>query len=263
MVEIEKVHEEYAGNKTFYMKEELCFEPGQFVMLWLPCVDEKPIALVQWGKKYALNIEGKGDATKKMLELKEGDKFGIRGPYGRPFTYEGIKKAVVVAGGIGIDSIVLLAQRLHENKCKTKIVLGGRTKERIIFEEEMRKFGHVFVATDDGSYGEKGYNTHILERLLAKEKFDMVYACGPEIMMVKAFELARKHKCGFECSVERYMKCGIGICGECVMNDKLTCIDGPIFSGKELEKMSEFGRAAYLKSGRRVKLKEYYDWREP
>ncbi len=262
MVKIEKVREEFPGNKTFFMDEEICFGPGQFAMVWLPGFDEKPIALVPWGKKYCLNIEGKGNATKKMLDLKAWEKLGVRGPYGRGFSYGGkIKKAAIVAGGIGIDSIILLAQLLHENKCKTKIILGGRTKERIIFEDELKKFGEVTVTTDDGSYGEKGYNVQALERMLAKEKFGIIYACGPEAMMVKAFGLAKKHGCGFECSVERYMKCGIGICGECVVNDKLACIDGPVFSREELEKMGEFGEIAYLKSGKRVGLKEYCEWR--
>lgn len=262
MVAIEKVREEFPGNKTFFMDDRMPFAPGQFAMVWLPGVDEKPIALVPWGKKYALNIEGKGIATKKILQLKSGDKLGVRGPYGRPFTTEGVKKAAIVAGGIGIDSIVLLAQKLHQNRCKTKIILGARDRERLIFEKELGKFGKVLVATDDGSYGEKGYNVQILERLLSKEKFGMVYACGPEIMTVKAFEIAKKHKVKFEGSLERYMKCGIGICGQCVIDDKLVCRDGPVFSGEELSEMHEFGKISYLKSGRRVLLKEYHEWRD-
>ena len=262
MVGIEKVREEFPGNKTFYMKEEMDFGPGQFAMVWLPGLDEKPIALVPAEKgKYALNIEGKGEATKKMLALKKGQKLGVRGPYGRPFSTEGVKKAVIVAGGVGIDSIILLAQRLHENKCKTKIILGGRSKERIIFEKELKKYGEVYITTDDGSYGEKGFNVQVLERLLKKEKTGMVYACGPEIMEVKALETAKKFKTPFEASIERYMKCGIGICGECVINDRLVCADGPVFSGAELSKLSEFGKNAYLKSGKRVSLQEYYAWR--
>jgi len=262
MVEIEKIREEFPGNKTFYLNEEIEFEPGQFAMVWLPGIDEKPIALVPNEKKYRLNIEAKGIATKKMLELKKGEKFGIRGPYGKGFTVKGIKKAAIVAGGIGIDSIILLAQQLKENGCTTKIILGGRTKERIIFEAELKKYGEVYITTDDGSYGEKGYNVQVLEKLLEKEKFDIIYACGPEIMMVKASEIAQKSKTRFECSIERYMKCGIGICGECVLNDKLTCFDGPIFNEEELEKLTEFGKTAYLKSGKRVTLEEFYQWRE-
>jgi len=262
MVKISKIREEFSGNKTFFMDERMDFEPGQFAMVWLPGVDEKPIALIPWGKKFAVNIEGKGNSTKKMIEQKEGDKLGIRGPYGKPFTVNGIKKAVIVAGGVGIDSIVMLAQRLFESKCKTKIILGGRNKERIVFEKELKKFGEVLVATDDGSYGEKGFNVQILERLLSKGKFDLVYACGPEMMTVKALEICIKHKQAFEGSLERYMKCGIGICGECVIDDKLVCRDGPVFSGTELRNFKELGKQAYLKSGKRVSLKEYYEWRE-
>ena len=262
MVKIAKVREEFAGNMTFYMDEEMSFEPGQFAMVWLPGIDEKPIALIPWGKKYAFNIEAKGNATKKILESKAGSMLGVRGPYGKPFTVKGVKKAAIVAGGVGIDSVVLLAQRLAENKCKIAIILGGKTKERIVFENELGRCGKLYITTDDGSYGEKGYNVQVLEKLLKKEKFDMIYACGPEIMEVRALEIAQKYKCNFEASVERYMKCGIGVCGECVLDDKLVCADGPVFSGKELSKMKEFGKFAYLKSGRRVSLKEYYEWRQ-
>jgi len=262
IVRIEKVREEFPGNKTFYMEEEMHFEPGQFVMVWLPGTDEKPMAVVPWDRKYAINIEGKGIATKKMLELKQGRRVGIRGPYGKPFTVKGFKKAVIVAGGIGIDSIILLAQKLCENNCKTKIVLGGRTRERIIFEKELKPFGELFITTDDGSYGEKGQSTQALERILEQEKQGMIFACGPEPMMVRALETAKKHGCGFECSLERHMKCATGVCGECVINDRLVCADGPVFSGSELEKFTEFGKTAYLKSGRRVSLKEYFEWRQ-
>lgn len=264
MVRIEKVREEFPGNRTFFMAEEMRFVPGQFAMVWLPGIDEKPIALIPWGKKCALNIEGKGGATKRMLELKAGDKLGVRGPYGLGFSTEGVKKAAIVAGGVGIDSVILLAQRLAENRCKTKIILGGRSKERIVFEKELRKQGELYITTDDGSYGEKGYNVQVLERLLSKRgaKYGMVYACGPEIMTLKAFEACRKHNTAFEGSLERYMKCGIGVCGECVIDDKLVCADGPVFSGAEIAKMKEFGKIAYLKSGRRVPLKEYYEWRQ-
>ncbi len=261
-VKIESVREEFPENKTFFLDCELDFEPGQFVMVWLPNVDEKPIALIPNGKKAAINIEGKGIATKKMLSLKKEDKVWIRGPYGKPFNTNGVKKAIIIAGGVGIDSIIMLAKKLHEKNCDTEIILGGRTKERIIFEKELRECGKIYIATDDGSYGEKGYNTQILERLLEKQRYDKVYACGPEPMEVKAMQIANKHKTEFEASLERYMKCGIGVCGECVIDDKLVCFDGPVFNGKELSRMKEFGKTAYLKSGKRVRLEEYYRWRE-
>ncbi|MCR4369416.1 MAG: dihydroorotate dehydrogenase electron transfer subunit [archaeon] len=262
MVEIEKVREEFPGNATLYLKEKMFFCPGQFAMAWLPGVDEKPIAIIPNGKKYAINIEAKGSATKKMIGLKKGDKIGIRGPYGRPFDTRNVRKAIIVAGGVGIDSIIGLAQELWEQKCKTKIILGGRTKERIVFEKELKKHGEVYITTDDGSYGEKGFNVQVLERLLAKGKYNRVYACGPEIMAARAFEICRKSKTSFEASLERYMKCGIGVCGQCVIDDKLVCADGPVFRGEELAKMKEFGKSAYLKSGRKANLKEYFEWRE-
>ena len=117
------------------------------------------------------------------------------------------------------------------------------------------------VATDDGSFGKKGFTTDVLKEILEnkKNKIKIVYTCGPEMMMKKIFELCEKHNIECEASLERYMACGYGVCGKCMINDKICCIDGPVFNSRQLRQMNEFGNFARLKSGRKVTIKEYHE----
>ncbi len=114
------------------------------------------------------------------------------------------------------------------------------------------------IATDDGSLGHKGYNIELLKKTLSKNKIKIVYTCGPEIMMKKVLEICNQFNVECEASLERMMKCGFGICGACMCNDQIVCLDGPIFTSKQLSKMPEFGKHARLKSGKKVPLQEYH-----
>ena len=117
----------------------------------------------------------------------------------------------------------------------------------------------MLLTTDDGSFGRKGFTTDVLEEFLSKNKYKkIVYTCGPELMMKKVFEICNKYKVECEASLERYMACGFGICGKCMVNDKIVCVDGPIFNSKQLSKLSEYGKFARLKSGRKVNIKGYH-----
>ena len=118
----------------------------------------------------------------------------------------------------------------------------------------------MIITTDDGTCGRKCFTTTILEELLKnkKNKIKIVYTCGPEIMMKKVLDICNKYKIECEASLERVMKCGFGVCGSCMINDVTVCKDGPVFNSKQLNKMSEFGNFARLKSGKKVTLNEYH-----
>ncbi|MDD5148792.1 MAG: dihydroorotate dehydrogenase electron transfer subunit, partial [Candidatus ainarchaeum sp.] len=121
----------------------------------------------------------------------------------------------------------------------------------------------LYITTDDGSEGEKGFTTGVLERLLQKEKFCSVFACGPEIMLSRVFEICEKNKINCQLNLERFMRCGgMGICGQCAINEWLVCRDGPVFRNEQLRKMLEFGKFARLKSTKKVSLQEYAQWRQ-
>ena len=152
-----------------------------------------------------------------------------------------------------------LAEERKKIGKKSHLMIGARTKDLLLFMERTKKSGiQTYYSTNDGSFGFKGFNTELLEDFLKKNKVDKVVTCGPELMMKKVLDICVERGIPCEVSIERYMKCGFGICGACVMGDKVVCTDGPIFTGKELSANLEFGKCARLKTGKRVSLKEYY-----
>ena len=177
---------------------------------------------------------------------------GIRGPYGNGFKLKG-KKICLIAGGYAVIPISFLVEKAKKKKINIISVIGAKTKKDLFFLNRLKKSSNrMIVTTDDGSYGIKGFTTDVLMNLLKKEKFDYVYTCGPEIMMKKVFDICENK--GIECqaSLERYMKCGFGLCGSCCIDDKLVCKDGPVFDSNQLRKLSEFGVFRRDKSGSKV-----------
>jgi dihydroorotate dehydrogenase electron transfer subunit len=252
MLEITDVVREGKGQKSFFFRHSINCKPGQFIMAWLPGFDEKPMAVSYHSKnEFAFTSNTIGMFTKKLDSLKKGNKLGVRGPYGTCFSAK--QNACVVAGGVGIASVSTLIDKL-----KNPIVIyGARSKQHLIYMKRYKN-KNMHITTDDGSFGRKGFTTDILKEVLQNKKIKIVYTCGPEIMMKKVFDLCEKHKVECEASLERYMACGFGICGKCMINDKICCVDGPVFSSRQLRQMPEFGNFARLKSGRKVTLKEYH-----
>lgn len=248
---IKKVVNENYKTKTFFFNEKIDIKPGQFIMLWLPSVDEKPFTL-SYKNPAAVTVELKGRFTKELFKLKEGNNIFYRGPLGTGFTLSA-KKAVVVAGGMGLAGVSLLIESLKD----PMVIFGVKQKSDLFFTERFK----MDICTDDNSIGYKGLATEKLKQLLKHEKYDIIYACGPEIMMKTVFELAEKHKIKCEASLERFMRCGIGVCGSCACGDKLVCRDGPVFSSDDLREMKDFGKYAKLKNGKKASLQEYHNWR--
>ncbi len=253
MLEISDVVQEAKGQKSFFFKHSLNCKPGQFVMVWLPNVDEKPMAISYWNKhEFGFTSQAIGRWTNALDKMKKGDKLGIRGPYGNSFSKK--NNACVVAGGVGLSSLSTLIDVLKN----PLIIYGARSKEHLIYIKRYKN-KNMIITTDDGSYGRKGFTTDVLADVLKQNKrIKIVYTCGPEIMMKKVLEICDKHKIECEASLERYMKCSFGICGACMIDDKIVCIDGPIFNSSQLNKLSEFGKYARIKTGRKVTIKEYH-----
>ena len=253
MLEISQVVQEGKSQKSFFFKHHIDCKPGQFLMVWLPGVDEKPMAVSYWKKnEFAFTSQAIGKFTDALDKLKKGNKVGIRGPYGNSFSAK--NNACVVVGGVGLSSLSTLIDILKN----PLVIYGARTKEHLIYLKRYKN-KNLIITTDDGSYGIKGFTTEALKEVLSKNrKIKIVYTCGPEIMMKKVLEICNRHKIQCEASLERYMACGFGICGKCMINDKICCVDGPIFNSQQLSKMPEFGNFARLKSGRKVTIKEYH-----
>ena len=257
VLEISKIVDEARDFKSFVFKHKLKAKPGQFIMLWLPGIDEKPFSIsYQDDEKFAVTVFKVGKFTEKLFKLKAGDKAGIRGPYGNGFSLEH-KRVVLVGGGCGAAPLGFLADELKKNKAKIHYIIGAKTKDCLLFEKRMELSKiKTYFATDDGSYGNKGYTTDILKEILRKKRIKMVYTCGPEIMMKIVAEICEEAKIPCEISMERYMKCGFGICGQCCVDNTgvRVCKEGPVFSGEMINNINEFGKYKRKASGRKVEL---------
>jgi dihydroorotate dehydrogenase electron transfer subunit len=243
---ITKVEQEGNRVKTFSLESELEAEPGQFVMAWLPGVEEKPICIAGVSP-LKLSVAKVGPFSTKVHELKAGDFIWVRGPLGKGFELKG-KKVIMVGGGYGVAPLRFLEERARENGVKVLFIMGAKTCTELMEKPKTRTLN---VCTDDGSEGVRGFVTDYLETAI-KEKPDCVYACGPERMLVKVNEICER--AGVECqlSLERYMKCGIGLCGQCSCGGLMVCKDGPVFTGKELKGISDFGKRKLEATGKRV-----------
>ena len=257
MLKIEKIVDEADKVKTFYFKHELDSKPGQFVIVWIPRIDEKPMSIsYQDDKMFAITVLAVGKFTEKLHEMKEGNLVGIRGPYGNYFNLmEDKKDIVIVGGGCGCAPTGYLADYAKKKGYNVKMILAGKSKDNIMFEDRMKKQGiKTHIATDDGSLGAKGFATDVLKEMLEYENVDAVYTCGPEIMMKKIYDRVESDKVYLECSLERYMKCGFGICGQCCLDPtgERVCKEGPVFDKDRLSKIEEFGKYHRDATGRKV-----------
>ena len=266
IVEIRRTQKETGQHQTYYFEFDKAKDakPGQFLMVWIPGVDEKPISLSSIGKEVAITVQCKGLWSEKLCGIGKGLKVGVRGPYGNGSSTEGVKKAIIVAGGCGPAPIRPLVEKCLTEGIDTRVVVGAQTAEILLFRKELEdKLGdNLYITTDDGSAGKKGFTTDALKELIGEDKPDVVFSCGPEVMMKAIFDLCEKEKVECQLSLERYMRCGFGICGQCVMDDLMVCKDGPVFNSEQLRNSKEFGKVARLKSGREVDLKEFANWRQ-
>jgi dihydroorotate dehydrogenase electron transfer subunit len=260
-LKVHKIHQENPTFRTYIFKHNLHARPGQFVMVWLPGVDEVPMSIGwQDENEFWIGMSKAGDCTTAIFDqIKEGDRLGIRGPFGKPFELKKeYRKIILVGGGFGTPPLLFLAKEAREKGLTVIVILGARSSDHILYEKEFKKMGcEVKISTDDGTKGHKGFCTEIFEKLIEKGKVDCVYTCGPEKMMGKVARIA--YECGIDSqvSLERYMKCGFGICGQCCIDGKglRVCKDGPVFEGKQTLKFEEFGKYSRTASGRKVDLK--------
>lgn len=253
-VKIINIKKEADNVKTIRFKYDADTKPGQFFMVWVPGIDEIPMSASYTKEVKGITVEKIGEATLSLHKMKIGDKIGIRGPYGNGFKLAG-KKLLFVAGGTGIISLAPAIENVSENKKNVSVVIGAKTRGELIFVQRIKKTTLNFhISTDDGSIGYHGFASDLAKELLEKEKFNSIIACGPEIMMKKILELGLKNKIPVQASLERFMKCGIGICDSCAIDGLHICKDGPVFDDRRLKKIPDFGRFKRDSCGRRIKI---------
>ena len=230
-------------------------DPGQFVMVWFPGDDELPMSLSYTeGPSKGVTIKAMGATSRRVQTVRAGDRVGIRGPYGNRFDLSP-KSVLVVSGGSGAAVLAPAAERALAAGRSVTVALGATRAPELLFKDRFRTMGaRVEVATDDGSEGAKGFVTAVAERLLEAGSFDAVWTCGPEVMMKKVITAAAPRGVPVFCSLERHMKCALGMCDACSIGPFHVCVDGPVFPAEKLQGVSEFGSIHRDSSGRRVPL---------
>lgn len=257
IVKVEEVRTENPRVKTFTFSDKHCAQakPGQFIMVWIPGVDEVPMSLstIRSDGSCSITVAEVGEATRALHQTKIGETLGIRGPYGNSFTLIS-GNILIVGGGTGLAPLLPLAESLAKLSTKIVFALGAKTQNELFFLDKIRTIvSEVYVSTEDGSYRLRGLVTDLAEKILAERKFNMIYACGPEEMMRKMLLMAKHYKTPIQASLERYIRCGIGICGSCCLGEFRICKDGPVFSGEQLKRVeNEFGHFKRDADGRKV-----------
>ncbi len=219
--------------------------PGQFVNILVTDTRHaflrRPISIYDihpLERTIDLLIQVVGEGTHLLSKLKAGEQLDVLYPLGKSFSLlESGKIALLVGGGVGIAPLLFLAKKLYQKGVDVHILLGGKGSNNIIETKNFEKYGKVYIATEDGSQGERGLLTQ--HSILRKSDFDMIYSCGPDAMMRAVANIAAEHTIECEVSLENMMACGIGSCLCCVTPTKsghqCVCSDGPVFNTKTLE----------------------------
>lgn len=221
-------------------------QAGQFVILRTDNEGERiPLTLVSWDKiegTITIIFQEVGVSTKKLGAFKIGEQISnLIGPLGNPSDIKFYGLAAVVCGGVGTAAAYPIAKALKEAGNIVVTIIGARNRELLILEEEMKKVSNeLFISTDDGSKGQKGFVSDVLKSLIDKKyKFNIVYAIGPPIMMKTTSEVTRPYSIKTIVSLNPIMVDGMGMCGACRVTvgglTKFACVDGPDFDAHQTD----------------------------
>lgn len=217
-------------------------EPGQFIILRTDEEGERiPLTIADYNREIGtvtIIFQIAGATTEKLGHMAEGDYLqDFVGPLGVATHTKGLKKVAVIGGGVGCAIAYPIAKKLHENGCCVHAIIGFRSKDLIILEDEFKKSSSLLkMMTDDGSYGEKGLVTNALKTLIdAGESYDEVIVIGPLMMMKFVCKLTKEYDIKTVVSMNPIMIDGTGMCGGCRLTvggeTKFACVDGPDFDG--------------------------------
>lgn len=216
--------------------------PGEFLMIW-NFSNEKPMSISQINdNQLAITVKNIGKFTSQLHDLKIGDKIGVRGSYGRSFNSSfKDKRIIAIGGGVGMAPINALACELSKNN-NVDVISAAQNKEELLFLDSDNF--NVIPCTDDGSFGFEGFATDCLNDLVKSSTYDFAFVCGPEIMMKGIYDILNASKIQAQYSFERYMKCAIGLCGQCCVDRQgwRVCVEGPVFDDNQIKQITEFGK---------------------
>jgi ferredoxin--NADP+ reductase len=215
-------------------------QPGQFVIVHRGVGAERiPLTVADANPdigSIALVIQAVGKTTRELVALEPGDTIAdIAGPLGKPTDLIAGGQAVCIGGGVGTAVVYPIAAGLNRGGTAVTSIIGGRSREWVIFEKELRKHGEVIICTDDGSYGRRGFVTDALKDVLARGLVTAVYAVGPVPMMKAVVGVTRPFGVPTIVSLNPIMVDGTGMCGGCRVSvggeTRFACVDGPEFDG--------------------------------
>lgn len=232
-VELMEIHAPYVSAKC---------EAGQFIIIRVDEDGERvPLTIADYNREketVTIIYQVVGYTTELLSKLQAGDSVqDFVGPLGQPAPLKKCKRVVGVAGGVGAAPLYPQLRKLHEMGVAVDVIIGGRSSEFVILAEKFREFcDNVYIATDDGSLGTKGFVTNVLqEKIDSGIKIDEVIAIGPLIMMKNVVKLTKEYNIPTTVSLNPIMIDGTGMCGGCRVSvggeTKFACVDGPDFDG--------------------------------
>ena len=251
VVSVTRLHQRYVLLRLTDDKPLPEMRPGQFVEVRVDGSSttflRRPISVNfvdRQSNELWLLVATVGDGTRRLAELCAGDVLNCVLPLGNGFTLpgcatldaaDGLKAGsavLLVGGGVGVAPLLYQGAKLREADVKPVFLLGARTKGDLLMLDEFRRFGEVFVTTEDGSEGERGFVTQ--HTLLQQRRFDLIQSCGPTPMMKAVARYATQQGIACEVSLENMMACGLGACLCCVekttQGNLCVCKDGPVFN---------------------------------
>ncbi len=219
--------------------------PGQFAELRVDGSNtvflRRPISFydVDYNNRtISLLIQEVGKGTRQLAGAVPGDILNMIYPLGNSFSSEGVTRALLIGGGVGVAPLLFLGKTLKSNKVDVNFLLGFRNRDFLVDVDKFEACGNVFITTDDGTFGEKGT---VLDHMLIKtglKEYDKIYTCGPQVMMKAVALLAEKENTDCEASLENTMACGFGACLCCIQKtihgNLRVCVEGPVFNTKEI-----------------------------
>ena len=251
--------------------------PGQFVILRLDEYGERfPLTIYDFNRKngtITVVCQAIGVSTKKLCALDQGDAvLDISGPLGNAEQLKNVGRVIFIGGGVGTAEVHPVAKAMKKAGNDVTAIIGFRSKDLIICEQELKSFcDNLYITTDDGSYGRKGFVTEVLKELLEKDSYDLVFVIGPLIMMKVVSAVTKLKSIKTIVSLNSIMIDGTGMCGCCRIKyngeSKFTCVDGPAFDGHLVDYDDVMLRQGRFKNKEEDSAKHYESqcklWLEP
>ena len=262
---IKSIRDETYDTKTFefefvdpHLKKEFRFRPGQFLEIAVLGVGEAPFGLASNPNNpetFLVTIRAVGSATRALHQLAAGGLVGVRGPFGNVFPFEEVKgkNILFVGGGIGLPPLRSLIEPMLDARGEfqdIQILYGARSPADLVYQDRLREWGAMseirfMMSVDVGDStwtGNVGVVTTLFSKAGIIKENTVAFVCGPPIMIrfvILELLSLRIAPGNIISTLERYMKCGVGKCGHCAVGHKYICLDGPVFSYKEMLKLPE------------------------